>query len=147
LHQPCGTHGCSLAIEDAAVFGCLFTRLRSYGQIPTLLYAFQDIRQPRAELLSNLELSNVTLCQLPPGPDRDARNEVMRKSRRQGARHWDDGALASQWTEISEVWGYSAHDAAEDWWVQWGLLRERAMIGRSKSAEFRFDRLEIMVDV
>ena len=25
--------------------------------------------------------------------------------------------------EIGEVWGYFAIDAADEWWVEWGLLR------------------------
>ena len=28
--------------------------------------------------------------------------------------------------EIAEVWGYFAIDAADEWWVEWGLLRERS---------------------
>jgi salicylate hydroxylase len=28
--------------------------------------------------------------------------------------------------EIGEVWGYFAIDVADEWWVEWGLLRERS---------------------
>lgn len=31
-----------------------------------------------------------------------------------------------QLAEIAEVWGYYAIDAADEWWVEWGLLRERS---------------------
>ncbi|TFY56669.1 hypothetical protein EVG20_g8838, partial [Dentipellis fragilis] len=127
--MPCGTHGCSLAVEDAAVLGTLFSHLRSPDQIATLLYAYQDLRQERSGILNELELSNAGLCWFAPGPERDARNESMRQSRAQGSEHWDDSALGDQWGVISEVWGYHAVDAAEDWWVQWGLLRERAAFG------------------
>jgi salicylate hydroxylase len=32
--------------------------------------------------------------------------------------------------EIAEVWGYYAIDAADEWWVEWGLLRERSQVGK-----------------
>lgn len=34
--------------------------------------------------------------------------------------------LRRQWLEFYENWGYDAREAAEGWWVEWGLLRERA---------------------
>ncbi|KAA1468828.1 FAD/NAD(P)-binding domain-containing protein [Dentipellis sp. KUC8613] len=142
--MPCGTHGCSLAVEDAAVLGTLFSHLRSHEQIATLLYAYQDLRQERAGILNELELSNAGLCWFAPGPERDARNESMRQSRAQGSEHWDDSALGDQWGVISEVWGYHAVDAAEDWWVQWGLLRERAAFGaQAPAGMIQIDSLQV----
>lgn len=44
-----------------------------------------------------------------------------------GATRPDDKELRAQFQEIFEVWGYDARDAAEDWWVQWGVLGERAL--------------------
>ncbi|KAI0046016.1 FAD/NAD(P)-binding domain-containing protein [Auriscalpium vulgare] len=143
--MPGSTHGCSMSVEGAAVFGTLFSHLRSLDQIPTLLYAYQDLRQPRAELLHRLELTNASLCMFPPGPERDARNLHMRKSLAVGSKHWDEGALEGQWAEISEVWGYNAIDAADDWWVQWGVLRERALYSENPDSNIRFDRLEVSV--
>ena len=35
-----------------------------------------------------------------------------------------DAALA--WAEIKEMFGYDAEDEADNWWIEWGLLRERA---------------------
>ena len=31
-----------------------------------------------------------------------------------------------EWVEVKEIFGYNAEDDADNWWVQWGLLRERA---------------------
>lgn len=30
--------------------------------------------------------------------------------------------------DIAEIWGYFAIDAADEWWVEWGLLRERSQL-------------------
>ena len=34
--------------------------------------------------------------------------------------------LRDQWDTVSEVFAYSASDAAADWWVGWGMLAEMA---------------------
>jgi hypothetical protein len=36
------------------------------------------------------------------------------------------GPTEAELAEITEVWGYFAIDAADEWWVEWGLLRERS---------------------
>lgn len=36
------------------------------------------------------------------------------------------GLTDAELAEIAEVWGYYAIDAAEEWWVEWGMLRERS---------------------
>jgi hypothetical protein len=38
------------------------------------------------------------------------------------------GPTEAELAEIAEVWGYFAIDAADEWWVEWGLLRERSQI-------------------
>jgi salicylate hydroxylase len=38
--------------------------------------------------------------------------------------HPADAELA----EIEDVWGYYAIDAADEWWVEWGMLRERSQV-------------------
>lgn len=124
LYQPCGIHSSSLAVEDATVLGVLMSRVRTWDQIPTLLEAFQDLRQKRCNDVYQSELNNAALLWLPPGPDRDARDAGMQQSMSAGRDHWDEGQLREQWEDISEVFGYNAREAAEDWWVNWGVLRE-----------------------
>jgi salicylate hydroxylase len=113
----------SLAVEDAAVLGTLFSRLREWEQVPLFLQAYQELRQPRCNAVHLSELSHAALTWLPPGPERDLRNAQMRQSM-QSKEHWDDKRLRQQWDEISETFGYSAREAAEAWWVNWGVLEE-----------------------
>jgi len=36
------------------------------------------------------------------------------------------GPSEAELAELVTVWGYFAIDAANEWWVEWGLLRERS---------------------
>lgn len=39
----------------------------------------------------------------------------------------EDAEESPEWVEIKEVFGYDAEDEADNWWVKWGLLRERSI--------------------
>lgn len=124
LLQPCSMHGSSLALEDAAVFGTLFSRLKSWDQVGQLLEAFQELRQTRCTEVNNREVANMKLVQIPPGPMRQARDEAMRQAMSAGSERWDETKLRRQWDEIAAVFAYNAFDAGDDWYVSWGALRE-----------------------
>lgn len=78
-------------------------------------------------LLQNADRSSAGSLLLPEGPATEGRDAMMRLANSQSEDHWDDSELAGAWGDIGAVWGYNAIEAADDWWVQWGLLRERAM--------------------
>lgn len=90
----------------------------------------------RCKTVSEGEKNNARLVWLPPGEHRDARNEYMKKSMAASSAHWDDNQLREQWEEVAGNFGYSARDAAEDWWVNWGSLRERSQ--SVNPLEFKF---------
>ena len=113
-------------MEDAAVFGGLFSRLRSWDQVPSLMEAYHDLRQERVHFLVYKDQSNAEVAWLPPGPHRDARDTAMRADEHCGLEEFGERVLREQWDTVSEVFGYSASDAAADWWVGWGMLAERA---------------------
>jgi len=54
-----------------------------------------------------------------------------------GHERWSEGQLREQWEEIAGVFGYNARDAAEDWWVNWGALRERSQ--SMNPLDFKFE--------
>lgn len=121
----------SAVLEDAAVLGVLFSRLRSHDQISPLLYGYEDLRKPRRNTLADLEDANHYIIMLPPGPERDFRNDAWNRWKQaaeaRGDAEIEEGELEQQFAELCGVWGYDAIDAAEEWWVQWGMLRERAL--------------------
>lgn len=126
VFKPFCIQSCSLPIEDASVLTTLFTYLKSEEHIPYLAYAFQEIREPRARSLFSKETKAFGTVWVPPGPARDARDEALKMMLLEGHKGWDDSRLRWQWDEICEVFAYHGREAAEDWWVMWGVLRERS---------------------
>ena len=60
---------------------------------------------------------------------RDARDTGMRAGLSRGDLDWteaDEGYLREQWEEFREVFGYDAYEDAETWWVEWGMLMDKA---------------------
>jgi salicylate hydroxylase len=108
----------TIALEDAAVLGTLFSRLRSVDQVSTLLYAYQELRKDRADMLVVLERNNAKVAFSGPGRIRD------------GLARWTailadaiyfpprSGPTKAEFAEVEEVWGYFAFDAADEWWVE-----------------------------
>ena len=57
-------------------------------------------------------------------------------------------ALARQFAELLEGWGYDACEEAEEWWVRWGLLKERAsVVGEDAGEESGHQRPGTVFDV
>lgn len=160
-HQPCSQPAASIVLEDACFLGTLFAHLRHTSQISSFLYAFEDIRRTRYSRLHDLELDNQRLLQLPPGPERRARDATWLKQKKvyvdrgvlsggddtggdsgeDDTRSEENHELRRQWMEFYEVWGYDARDEAEGWWVEWGVLRERALEAKKRADEYLDDDL------
>ena len=117
-----------MAIEDGAVLAKLFSHLLTEDQIPSFLNAFQDLRSPRVSRMFTTELRNIATMCLPPSPTQHLRDQSMRDKYKEGRNvlEGEGGDIAEQWEEIKSVFGYDAQDVADDWWVKWGMLRERA---------------------
>ncbi|KAF4597197.1 hypothetical protein EYR40_007648 [Pleurotus pulmonarius] len=126
---PGSIQDCALAIEDGAVLAKLFSHLRSEDQIGSFLWAFEELRQQRCSSVIMNECGIVQYMTLPPGEFQQGRDQTMRAKRDAGLNALqasDDSEETPEWAEIKEVFGYDAEDEADNWWVQWGRLRERA---------------------
>jgi salicylate hydroxylase len=117
-------------VEDGAVLAKLFSHLHNHDQISEFLYAFQELRQPRSENVLASEMGILQYMGMPNCPDQEMRDQgMMAKS----ATHDNlfevvEGEDESpEWAEIKTVFGYDAEDEADNWWVSWGLLRQRAL--------------------
>jgi len=124
---PCSTQSSSLSVESAAVFSTLLSYVRGFDHIPLLVRAYETIRRDRSDFLYQLELTAVSQSMFPPGPERTARDEELGKLLHAGQAKWGDDAYLGLWGQMVEVWAYNAFDEADDWWVQWGILRERSL--------------------
>ena len=129
------------------MFGGLFSRLRSWDQVPSLMEAYQDLRQERVHSAACQDQSNADIAWLPPGPHRDARDAAMRADKQCVIGEFSDRMLRDQWDALSEIFGYSAIDAAADWWAGWGTLAEMAKrrAGDSLQVEMTIFPQEIFV--
>ncbi|KAH9024901.1 hypothetical protein EDB84DRAFT_1564246 [Lactarius hengduanensis] len=143
--QPCSSQCGSLSVESAAVFSTLFSYVRGFDHIPLLVRAYETIRRDRADFLHRVELTHVTQTMFPPGPEQLARDQEMRKLLQAGQAKWDDDAYLGLWGQVCETWAYNAFDAADDWWVQWGILRERSLGIHDPDVESPFRPLEVGV--
>ncbi|KAG6849360.1 hypothetical protein H0H93_009103 [Arthromyces matolae] len=128
-YPPGAIQTLAMAIEDGAVLAKLFSHLRSSDQITSFLYAFNDLRFKRCNTVCVKEFTDIFFMAMPPGPESDGRDNHFRGRRDRGLNVLDAESLEDetpQWTEIKEVFGYDAEDEADNWWQEWGLLRERA---------------------
>ncbi|KAK7678592.1 hypothetical protein QCA50_018464 [Cerrena zonata] len=125
---PGAQQGSALAVEDAAVLGKLFTYLKVDDQIGNFLWAVQELRQDRCEKCLQEEYDLYVFLTLRQGEMQEVRDAEMRlkhESGRTDLRQGEDVA-AKQWEELRTVYAYDCEDEADNWWIEWGLLRERA---------------------
>jgi len=123
-----------LAVEDAGVLGKLFSHLTNPDQIQSFLYAFQDLRQQRCSTIVKQELAIVYLITMPDGEFQEARDTGMKANTQKGLSVFagDDSQMAAQWENNRITFGYDPEDDADNWWLEWGRLRERARESRIK---------------
>ncbi|PCH43482.1 FAD/NAD(P)-binding domain-containing protein, partial [Wolfiporia cocos MD-104 SS10] len=118
-----------LAACDGMMLGRLFSHLRRRRQIPGFLDALAEMRRKRVAQVYEIQLSNPAAMSVPPGVDMEY-TDALRAAQGMG------DSLAEALTQdvhfcvlqaIREVFAYDPEDEAEDWWVQWGLVHERAL--------------------
>lgn len=104
-------------------------RASSQSEVARLLSAFQEIRQVRWESVQRSEQENLTNLTLPEDSEEwKGRAAWFAAIREQGEVDWedvDDEGMQRIWQENSNAFGYDACDAADDWWVDWGLTEQR----------------------
>ncbi|KLO08870.1 FAD/NAD(P)-binding domain-containing protein [Schizopora paradoxa] len=124
--NPGSDHAPALAIGDAAVLGTLFSHIHHREQIPRLLAAFQELRQDRCENVGKWELGFIKSSSLPPGPERDARDAELNHAIRATAQGEEQETyLEKEWGEFWRVFQYDPYEAADEWWVEWGVIPDR----------------------
>ena len=124
-----------MAVEDGAVLAKLFAHLTEERQIGSFLYAFQELRQARVKGVRASEFGNAFFMAMPDCEGSRQRDTAMRALGETGANVLEGGSeeASGAFEEIRTIFGYDCEDEADDWWVQWGLLRERALGGGSEA--------------
>jgi salicylate hydroxylase len=110
-----------------------------------LVRAYETIRRDRCEFLHQAEVMHAMRTMFPPGPERTARDEEMQGLLKAGQAKWDDDSFLGLWGHLINIWAYNAFDAADDWWVQWGILRERSFDRPDPNIETPYPPLKVDV--
>ncbi|PCH43508.1 FAD/NAD(P)-binding domain-containing protein [Wolfiporia cocos MD-104 SS10] len=110
----------SLATGDGMFLGRLFSNLRRHAQITPFLTAANERRTARIAQVQRIQRVNPATMALPPGVD------LARYLAPTVGHMGDDEAAAFTEEAIRVVFAYDPEDDADDWWVEWGLLQERA---------------------
>ncbi|KAJ7123402.1 hypothetical protein C8R44DRAFT_620797, partial [Mycena epipterygia] len=113
---PGGTAMSGMGLEDSAVLAKLFSHLSRKDQITGFLNAFHEMRHPRCEATAQLH-RQVLAYVMGSGPSPKETSSASPK----------EVGSAPTITEGTDVWWYDADDHAEEWWVAWGLLKERSI--------------------
>ncbi|KII85366.1 hypothetical protein PLICRDRAFT_116157 [Plicaturopsis crispa FD-325 SS-3] len=120
--MPFGWQSAAMVIEDAATLGGLFSRLRFYKQIPLLLCAYEDIRQPRCEATAVLERGARSTLSIPKGEMQEVRDQAIRATMPLAEADWenaDEEYMRQTWGEYWRVFAYDTYEHVEDWWSKW----------------------------
>ncbi|KAJ7039389.1 hypothetical protein C8F04DRAFT_1086640 [Mycena alexandri] len=119
-------HTYSIAIEDGAFIGKIFSHTRDPARIPEFFNAFEENRKPRCLHINKSETQYVDIMALPFGPMQAGRDAAMRANEAAGRNVMDAGEahLQDMWDDMRMVFGYDPADDADDWWMSWGRLRD-----------------------
>lgn len=143
--QPSAHHNLGACLEDAVTLGELFGRLRRRSQVPAVLAAYEDIRQPRCAMLAETERRTITFVSLANGPARDTRDAGLRAALAAAKEDWDDAEevlLQRTWGNFIRPFDYNAREATQEWWNLWGSLLEKGQ-GRRHATVDEEDRVSM----
>lgn len=114
MHGGCNA---STAVEDAFVLGNLFSYLSNPRQIPSLLHAYQEIREPQAAHVQALEFASRMVLISPLGPALEARNAAFAETLKSDGELGDE-MLSQLWDGYVGYYNYDTLEAVEDWWTK-----------------------------
>lgn len=143
-------YGPSMSLEDASVLAKLFSHLCNEEQIPSFLYAYQNLREERCQKNRDLDVGNIIFQAAPDTEETTVRLAQMRKRHDDGRNVLegdDEDSTVAQWDQNRELFAYDAEDEADNWWVQWGLLQERSKASNWADDKERMFSLDISVGV
>jgi salicylate hydroxylase len=128
LSKTSTMYAASVPVSDGETFGILFSRISSRAQIPALLGAYEEIRQPRVVMLATAGERMLDAYALPPGPAQEARDATFRDVMAYAHEFleqetMDDSraaVLRGLWSDYFDVCAHDPYDAAQEWWMKWG---------------------------
>ncbi|KAJ7101478.1 hypothetical protein B0H15DRAFT_816225 [Mycena belliarum] len=125
---PAALHTYSVALEDGAFIGKVFSHTRDRVRIPEFFNAFEEHRRPRCMQIREIEKRYIELITLPDGGRQKARDEAMRANHAAGRNVMEvPGSDLQQMVDATRmIFAYDPSDDADEWWMSWGRLRDSA---------------------
>ncbi|KAJ7140828.1 hypothetical protein C8R44DRAFT_974572 [Mycena epipterygia] len=126
---PASMHTYSVALEDGAFIGKIFSHTRNPDRIPEFLYAFQEHREERCARICETEKQYIEAITIPDGEMQEARDAGMRANHAAG-RNVLDGDMEQMLEDTRMVFSYEPMDDADEWWMSWGRLRDKSEVDK-----------------
>ncbi|KAF8733221.1 hypothetical protein AX14_004040 [Amanita brunnescens Koide BX004] len=128
---PYRAQGASMAIEDAAVLGGLFSHITSKSQVPALLKAYEALRYDRASGVQLTALSLQKVFHYPDGPEQCQRDAamlqtmdlVLKEARGETIPKDAFGKNQNAWVDKAKkdaLLGHDVEEEVEEWWSEHG---------------------------
>ncbi|KAH9924441.1 uncharacterized protein B0H18DRAFT_1012193 [Fomitopsis serialis] len=129
----------SIAAGDGMMLGRLFSYLHRREQIPSFLAAFAENRQRRVQSVKKAQSTNPASMSMPPGilQAKTLKNVVESMGNEEAAWYTEEA--------IRDIFIFDPEEEADDWWVQWGLVQERA--ARVLPGTFKFNLVKVGADL
>ncbi|KAF7290936.1 FAD-binding-3 domain-containing protein [Mycena chlorophos] len=128
-----GSHNTSMAIEDAAMLGALFSHLKNRKEVAILLETYEELRLKRVQATRDSEYQSLQMICLPSGAARDSRDAMLSLTKTREFKDFDDcnaeDVLVDAWERYLLVFNYDALEVVEDWLSMYGW----AMKGESEA--------------
>ncbi|KAI0082029.1 FAD/NAD(P)-binding domain-containing protein [Panus rudis PR-1116 ss-1] len=125
---PSGPQHPAMGVCDAATLGHLFHHLHHRSQIGQIIEGIIEVRIPRVAQIGGAEWKYLATMTLPDSEMQDTRDRRMKEENEAGnsTMNVEEGDIAEQWAMVYETFAYDAEDEADEWWMRWGSLHERA---------------------
>ncbi|KAJ7123109.1 hypothetical protein C8R44DRAFT_160970 [Mycena epipterygia] len=123
---PASMHTYSIALEDGAFIGKIFSHTRNRDRVPEFLYAFQEHREERCFRIREMEKQYIGFTTLPDGEMQVGRDAAMRANHAAGRFVMDgpEGDMENILNDTRMVFSYEPTDDADEWWMSWGRFRD-----------------------
>ncbi|KAJ7167050.1 hypothetical protein C8R46DRAFT_1219432 [Mycena filopes] len=124
---PSSFHTYSIALEDGAFIGKIFSHTRDPDRIPEFLNAFQEHRGPRCARIMEMETQLIDTITFEDGEAQEQRDAFMRAQHAKGLNVLDvpGSDLSEMHNDWRIVFDYDPADDADEWWITWGRYRDR----------------------
>ncbi|KAJ7661739.1 hypothetical protein B0H17DRAFT_1212139 [Mycena rosella] len=128
---PASMHTNSIAIEDGAFIGKIFSHTRNPDRIPEFFHAFEEHRRDRCHRIQDIQKQYITFITLPDGEMQIERDATLRANAAAGLNVMgpNPDSEENNWQMITEtrmIFSYDPADDADEWWMSWGRFREFA---------------------